>query len=55
MNVQPTFTQPEPPKPPNKENQDTFSQVAKQRMAEATTLPIIAHEAGVSMPTVGNI
>ncbi len=35
VNVQPTFTQPEPPKPPKKNNPDTFAEAAKQRMAEA--------------------
>jgi len=35
VNVQPTFTQAEPPKLPKKENQDSFAQAAKQRMAEA--------------------
>ncbi len=37
VNVQPTFAQPEPPKPPKKDNQDSFAQAAKQRMAEAKT------------------
>ncbi len=35
VNVQPTFTQPDPPKPSKKDNPDTFTQAAKQRMAEA--------------------
>lgn len=35
VNVQPTFTQPDPPKPSKKDNSDTFAQAAKQRMAEA--------------------
>jgi len=35
VNVQPTFAQPEPPKPSKKDNQDSFAQAAKQRMAEA--------------------
>src|SRR5258708_8203805 len=35
VTVHPTFTQPDPPKPPKKDNQDSFAQAAKQRMAEA--------------------
>jgi len=31
LNVQPTFTQPEPPKPPRKGNADTFAEAPKQR------------------------
>ena len=37
VNMQPTFRQPEPPKPPKKNNPDTFAEAAKQRMAEAKT------------------
>ena len=37
MNVQRTFTPPEPPKLPKKDNQDSFAEAAKQRMAEAKT------------------
>ncbi len=37
VNMQPTFTQPEPPKPPKKNNPDTFAEAAKQRMADAET------------------
>jgi len=35
LNVQPTFTQPEPCLPSKKDNHDSFAQAAKQRMAEA--------------------
>src|SRR5258707_7090979 len=35
VNVQPTFTQPEPPKQAKKNNPDPFAQAAKQGMAEA--------------------
>ncbi|MEP7289662.1 MAG: TraM recognition domain-containing protein [Chloroflexota bacterium] len=36
VNKQPTFTQPDPPKPSKKDYPDTFAQATKQRMAEAT-------------------
>lgn len=37
VNVQPTFTQTEPPKQAKKNNPDPFAEAAKQRMAEAKT------------------
>ncbi len=37
VNVEPTFTQPEPPKQAKKNNSDPFAEAAKQRMAEAKT------------------
>src|SRR5260221_3315991 len=37
VNVQPTFTQPDPPKQAKKNNPDPFADAAKQRMAEAKT------------------
>jgi type IV secretory pathway TraG/TraD family ATPase VirD4 len=35
VKVQPTFAQPDPPKPPRKDNPDPFTEAARQRMAQA--------------------
>jgi len=53
MNVQPTFTPPEPPKLPKKDNQDSFAEAAKQRMAEAKTGKAKASEG--AKPTITDI
>ena len=53
VNVQPTFAQPEPPKPPKKDNPDTFAQAAKQRMTEAKAGNSKTNEG--TKPTMTNI
>ena len=53
VNVQPTFAQPELPKPPKKGNPDAFAEAAKQRMAEAKTGKAKASEG--AKPTMTDI
>jgi hypothetical protein len=53
VNVQPTFTQSEPPKQAKKNNLDLFAEAAKQLMAEAKTEKAKASDG--SKPTMTDI
>jgi hypothetical protein len=53
VNVQPPFTQPDPPKQAKKNNTDPFADAAKQRMAEAKTGKVKA--SGDAKPTMTDI
>jgi len=53
VNVQPTLTQPEPPKQAKKNNPDPFAEATKQRMAEAKTGKVKASDG--AKPTMTDI